>query len=366
MAEVAASSPRFTVLLPTHNRADVLGFAVRSVLAQTFTDFELLIAGDGCTDGTAAVVAEFADPRVRWFDFPKGPGFGYANRNAAMKEARGGLVAFMAHDDLWFPDHLALMRPLFDDAAVEVAYSRPLWFAPEGTISPSAFNLHDPATLAVFLARERSSLPALCFVCRRRSYAQHGGFDATLPQAGDLDLWARIIESGNCQNFAYLPTPTGFHFQANWRSVFGPGELVLWRRLHDKRYALPAALRLPLAPGASEQETAWRAITEAPEAWVADVRAGVIDALDIRVSMADALLLEGQAGFGADQVWQIELAPAFIALKASLDAERRSVGYRVVVALRALAAELLPPFSWRGRVYTRVLKVLDRLGARAP
>ena len=96
------AAPLFSVLLPTHNRADVLESAIRSVLALTLEDFELFVVGDGCTDHSKDVVAGMQDGRIRWFDLPKAPHFGYANRNRALREARGTYVAYMADDECGF------------------------------------------------------------------------------------------------------------------------------------------------------------------------------------------------------------------------------------------------------------------------
>ena len=116
---------RASVLLPTHNRPEVLKLAISSVLAQTHEDLELLVVGDGCTDHTAAVVGAFGDSRLRWFDLRKAEGFGYANRNIALREANGDVVAFLGHDNLYFPDHLERLLAPFANPDVHFAYSRP-------------------------------------------------------------------------------------------------------------------------------------------------------------------------------------------------------------------------------------------------
>ncbi|MBN9008582.1 MAG: glycosyltransferase family 2 protein, partial [Rhizobiales bacterium] len=144
-------NPRITVLLPTHDRPDVLSFAIESVLWQTEEDFELLVVGDGCTDATRDVVRRFSDRRIRWFDLPKGPLSGYNNRNAALQEARGHYIAYGQDDDIFLPDHLARLAAELDATGSEWGYCRTLWCVPKGYLLPVLVNLTNPDELDWFI-----------------------------------------------------------------------------------------------------------------------------------------------------------------------------------------------------------------------
>ena len=114
--------PRVTVLTPTWNRARTfLPETIRSVLAQTFTDFEYIIASDGSEDDTVQVVREFMekDDRIRLIELPRIGSIG--TWTALLSAAKGKYVAWLSDDDLWNPDYLARMLTVFehnDDAIV--------------------------------------------------------------------------------------------------------------------------------------------------------------------------------------------------------------------------------------------------------
>lgn len=98
--------PQVTVVTATYNRSDVLRWAIESVRRQTYPHWEQWVIGDACTDDTERVVASFADPRVRFHDLPRNVGEQSGPNNEGCRRARGDLIAFLNHDDLWFPDHL--------------------------------------------------------------------------------------------------------------------------------------------------------------------------------------------------------------------------------------------------------------------
>lgn len=109
-------APRVTVIIPTWNWSSVLRFSIGSVLRQTFTDFELLVIGDGCTDDSESVVRSIPDARVRWINIARS-GHQSGPNNEGLRQAKGELIAYCGHDDLWLPRHLELSVAAIDAGA---------------------------------------------------------------------------------------------------------------------------------------------------------------------------------------------------------------------------------------------------------
>lgn len=98
-----------SVVIPCHNRAHTIARAVRSVLAQTFPDFEVIVVDDQSADDSVQVVEAIGDPRVRVLRNARNLGAGLA-RNAGAQAARGAYIAFLDSDDWWQPGKLAAQR----------------------------------------------------------------------------------------------------------------------------------------------------------------------------------------------------------------------------------------------------------------
>lgn len=248
-------APRFSILLPTRNRAELLRLAISSALSQTEGDFELLIVGDGCTDDTAAVVASFSDARIRWFPLPKAPGFGYANRNIALKQAAGEYIAFVADDDLLFSDHLERMAAALEQSGAEWAYNRPLWVTTDGIVVPFANNLLNADELETFLS-VRNDIPASCVLYRRSCLDAYGFWPEDVPSAGDWRYWIRIIEGGRRANLAYCPIPGALHFNALWKTTPDTQmrQVATASEIARSGSWWPASLKVSMTPGVPEQK----------------------------------------------------------------------------------------------------------------
>ena len=106
--------PAVSIIMPAYNVAPYIGEAIRSALAQTFTDFELIVVDDGSKDTTAEIVKAMAieDERVR---LVQQPNRGLAGaRNTALRAARGDMFALLDSDDTWEPEFLAAQVGLLE------------------------------------------------------------------------------------------------------------------------------------------------------------------------------------------------------------------------------------------------------------
>lgn len=128
---MATAAPLVSVVTATYNRPGVLAFAIKSVIAQTLPEWEMIIVGDACTDDTEAVVASFGDKRVRFENLVVNFGEQSGPNNVGVGHARGRYIAYLNHDDLWFPDHLAHAV-----AALEIG-GNDLVFAPGVAVRPA-------------------------------------------------------------------------------------------------------------------------------------------------------------------------------------------------------------------------------------
>lgn len=260
--------PVFTILLPTHNRADVLRCSLQSILAQNFQSYEVLIIADGCTDNSADIVAGFNDKRLKWFDFPKGPGFGYGNRNKALKHAKGDLIALATHDDLYLPDHLSRMAQVFLNSDIKWAYSRPCWIDDNGLCIPFFGNLHSEKELKRFYVR--NFIPSSCIVYRRALHEAVGPWPEELDNAGDWVLWKRMLTSFNneARHIGVERQITQLHFRADWRDEanWGPHPLKKLAQFAEQNENYPHTLRFNLSTDAGlPQEQMVKLLLDKPD-----------------------------------------------------------------------------------------------------
>lgn len=263
--------------MPTHSRVDVIGFAIESVLAQTVEDFELLVVGDGCAAGTAEVVAAYRDPRIRFFDLPKAPAFGYANRNVAAREARGKYIGFAADDDLLFPDHLEVLLDGLKGGGA-LAYSQALWVSTDGIAAPFMTNLTAADELAIFM-EHRNSIPASCFLYRADSLPTRNVWAEEVESAADWILWRRIIRENSGQPLFYFRAPTVLHFSAKRmasRHARMP-EFATELEIADRATWWPTPLRVSVPDGKTEQDVYASLMRADPMQWSGRIRSSTAD-----------------------------------------------------------------------------------------
>jgi glycosyltransferase involved in cell wall biosynthesis len=196
-------SPLVSVIIPVYNRAGVVGDAIRSVLAQSCQDFEIVVVDDGSEDNPRPVVEAFGDPRIHFHRQVNGGGG--AARNTGIDLARGKYIAFLDSDDRFLPDHLETMRRLLDGTTNTAGYARMIvdrgngntFLKPPRAIAPGEH-------MATYLLCERGFVPTITLVVARET-AKRVRYSENLRAAEDTDFAIRLFLDG--QRFVMAEAP---------------------------------------------------------------------------------------------------------------------------------------------------------------
>jgi glycosyltransferase involved in cell wall biosynthesis len=189
-------SPAVSIILPTFNRLEFLGTAIASVFAQTFEDWELVIADDGSGADTGTYLRTLEDPprvKVIWLQHTGKPS---VVRNAALREARGEYVAFLDSDDVWQPKKLETqIASLGCHVARKWSYTRFALVDGAGHPIDSSRSGGSPAPAGWILEKLLTgetviALPSV--VVSRALLQQLGAFDEDLIMCEDDELWFRL------------------------------------------------------------------------------------------------------------------------------------------------------------------------------
>jgi glycosyltransferase involved in cell wall biosynthesis len=194
--------PTVSIILPTFNRTRLLRLAVDSVFAQTFTDWDLIVADDGSSEETQAYLRGIESPRVQPL-FLAHSGSPSRVRNAALGVATGKYVAFIDSDDLWQPNKLERQLALMQsEQGCGWSYTAFTIIDADGTPLASERNRRwAPFSGNIFteVVRTSASIRTPAVLASTKLVRAVGAFDEAIDRSEDYDLWMRLaLQSPVC------------------------------------------------------------------------------------------------------------------------------------------------------------------------
>jgi len=191
-----------SVIMPAYNAGKYIADSIRSVVAQTWPDWELIVVDDGSTDDTAAIVQDFMqrDGRVKYF-FQENGRLGKA-RNTGIRNAQGNLIAFLDSDDLWLETKLELQMRALREHDADLVYCNAFVFTDDNPLNET----HKlQSTIGTFSGQAffdslvvQNQIPVLTVLVKKTALESAGLFEEAKPFHGceDYDLWLKLARAG--------------------------------------------------------------------------------------------------------------------------------------------------------------------------
>jgi hypothetical protein len=254
--------PEISVVVPLYNKEREIGRCIRSVLGQSFQNFELIVVNDGSTDGSADLVRASGDRRIRLIEKANG---GLASaRNRGIDEASAELIAFLDADDQWCPEFLATILSSAKLHPEAGAYFTGFWihrgngWARKVTI-PRKYLLQDKPLLKDYFATPRGSTIPSAFAAWKKTFEKTGTFRQMFGE--DVDMWFRIAAfypigySGATQAIWHLDASNRICVEQGSRNQkHTPGSLAQSLKAIGSAPGIPAAIKHKALAYAAQRE----------------------------------------------------------------------------------------------------------------
>ncbi len=228
------AGPFVSVIIPTYNRAHFLNEAVRSVLDQTFTDFEIIVVDDGSTDHTGDLVRTFLDTRIRYIhQAHRGIN---ASMNTGLRAARGAYIGRLDSDDVWLPEMLVSeVEALNRHADVGAVYGRAQAMDETGRPLPNTRGLpqrYPDSSFVSMLYEDFTS--SVTLLVRRECFDHIGLYDESLTTAGDWNICLRIARH---YSFFFVDQVVA-RFRLHQGNISGPSSVYFADSLQNRERLL--------------------------------------------------------------------------------------------------------------------------------
>ena len=235
-----SSVPLISVIVATYNSRATLACALDSVRRQDFQDFEVWVVGDACTDGSHEVVEALGDPRFHWINRETNSGIASRRRTPTACGRRSGrYVAYLGHDDLWFPWHLSTLVAAIERDDAAFAHGLGVLLGPDDRLLVAG-----PPPRGLSYARHfvapTNWLHRRDLLDPAAPSAAAGGVRRTSTAAVDSDVLWRIAASGAIITAA--PRLTTIKFPSPWWRLDAPGSPRPQPAMHDELMRDPSGL----------------------------------------------------------------------------------------------------------------------------
>ena len=186
--------PFFSVIIPLFNKEKFIEATLKSVLNQSFTDFEILVIDDGSTDNSAQLIKGFDDARIRYY-YKENEGVSSA-RNDGIKKAQSDYISFIDADDYWYPDFLEEMYKVIQKHPEQKVFSAAIEIETSKKVIPASYSIvkkSDYEIVNYFTASSKETVICTsCAVFHKNIFEEIGTFDIEIKSGQDTDMWIRI------------------------------------------------------------------------------------------------------------------------------------------------------------------------------